>query len=47
MFDKLKKARVEAILRDEKGNVILATSKIENGVDGVDDVEALLALRAF
>eukprot|EP00268_Persea_americana_P015628 TRINITY_DN1729_c0_g1_i3.p1 TRINITY_DN1729_c0_g1~~TRINITY_DN1729_c0_g1_i3.p1 ORF type:complete len:102 (-),score=19.59 TRINITY_DN1729_c0_g1_i3:758-1063(-) len=47
MFDKLNKAGVEAVLGDEKGNVIMATRKIENGVDGADDIEGLLALRAF
>lgn len=41
MFDKIQKTGVRTILREEKGNLIMATSKIENGVDEVDDIEAL------
>ena len=47
MFDKIQKAGVGAILRDEKRNVIMAMSKIENGVHEADDIEAFAALRAL
>lgn len=47
LFDKIQKAGVGAILRDEVGNVIMAMSKIENGVDSANDIEAVVAIRAL
>ena len=38
---------VVAVLRDENGNVIFAMSKLENGVDEADDIEALVAIAAL
>ena len=43
IFDKLQKVGVEVILRDEKGNVVMAMSKIEHKVDEANDIEALAA----
>lgn len=47
LFDKIQEAGVGAILRDEVGTVIMAMSKIENGVDSTDDIQAIAALRAL
>lgn len=47
MFDKIQKEGVGAILWGEKGNVIMAMSKIENGVDEAYDIEALAVIRAL
>ncbi|XXG80166.1 hypothetical protein AAC387_Pa09g1097 [Persea americana] len=46
MFAKIQKAGVGAIVKDEAGNVIMAMSKLESGVDSADDIEAIAALRA-
>lgn len=44
LFIKHQKVGVGAIL--EKRNIIMAMRKLENEVDGADDIEALAALRA-
>ncbi|XXG86241.1 hypothetical protein AAC387_Pa11g1173 [Persea americana] len=47
IFENVQKAGVGAVLRDEKGNVIMALSKIETWVAKADDIEAVAALRGL
>ena len=47
LFDKIHKAGVGVVLRNGVGNVIMAMSKIKNGVDNADDIEAVAALSAL
>ncbi|XXG47023.1 hypothetical protein AAC387_Pa02g1736 [Persea americana] len=47
MFAKIQKAGVGAVLIDEVGNVIMAMSKLESGVDSANYIEAITALRAL
>lgn len=43
----IQKAGVGAILKDEVGNVIMAMSKLESGVDDAEGIEAVAASRAL
>lgn len=47
LFDKIQKAGVGAILKDEVSNVIMVMSKLENGVDSAEDIEAISTLIAL
>ncbi|XXG80046.1 hypothetical protein AAC387_Pa09g0995 [Persea americana] len=47
VFAKIQKAGVGAIFRDKVGNVIMAMTKLESGVDSADDIEAIAALKAL
>ena len=46
LIDKIQNAGVGTILRDEFGNVIVALSKVEHGVDSADGIKTL-ALKAL
>ena len=47
LFYKIQKAGVGDILRDEVGKMIMAMSKIENGVYSALNIEVIAALRAL